>query len=88
MDKMNLDWLVWVMTACLFGGIVWQLLARAVRNRTLRKTRTPLGAPIYTWKTPLGALRTARSHPGLKTARGDGGFSGGDWGDCGDGGGD
>jgi hypothetical protein len=75
------------MVACLLGWMPWHFLSRYVRDRTLQKTRTPLGAPVYTWKTPFGAIRTARAHPGLQDWRGDGGSAGAEMGDCGDGGG-
>ncbi|MEW9920882.1 hypothetical protein AB2B41_14805 [Marimonas sp. MJW-29] len=86
MDKPDLEWVGWAMVVSVWGGIGWHLWSRHVRDKALQKTRTPRGVPVYTWKTPFGVVKTARAHPGLQDGRGDGGFAGGDWGDCGDGG--
>ena len=85
MEKMNVEWIGWAILGCLLCNLLWQLLCRYVRDKTLQKRHTPLGSPFYTWKNPLGFVQISRTHPGLNRARGDDGCSGGDWGDCGDG---
>lgn len=71
----------------LFCTIVWGLLARVVRDRTLWRGRTEAGLPIYHWLTPLGQVKTSRHHPATEDRRDDGGASG-DGGVCGGDGGD
>ncbi|NNE53225.1 MAG: hypothetical protein HKN30_12600 [Sulfitobacter sp.] len=82
MEKPDLEWLGWLMLAYLLGSLLWHFICRHVRDKTLKKMRTPLGAPIYTWKDPLGFEHSSRSHPWLKVGRGDGFFGGHDRNGC------
>lgn|GEM_PF-4644380 len=84
MLTLDLEWLAWLLVGWLVGGLVWRGVAHVVQVRTLRRTRTPLGSPVYSWKTPLGRTRRSHTHPGLGQRPGDS-FDGGDWGACGDG---